>query len=93
MLLDGADPLFQPLDSLLDLPVRELDERAGFPELFIQIGSIVGVPPVEMHLEAFGNKLEFMPKPFGQNTGMSLRIGNVCPKCFGRRADDLLELN
>lgn len=93
MLLNGTDPLLQTLDSFLNLAVRKLDERAGFPELLIQIGPIIGMTPVEMHLEPFGNELELMPESFGQNTGVTLGIGNVGPKCFGSRADDLLDLN
>ena len=92
MLLDGANSLLQTLDSFLNLAVRKLDERAGFPELLIQIGSIIGMTPVEMHLEPFSNQLEFVSKSFGQNTGMSLGIGNFNSKSFSGSADDLLNL-
>ena len=92
MLLDGANSLFQTFDAFLNLAVGELDERAGFPELLIQIGSIVGMTPVKMHLEPFGNQLEFVSKSFGQNTGMSLGIGNFNSKGFSCSADDLLNL-
>jgi hypothetical protein len=54
MLLDGANSLFQTLDSFLNLTIRKLDERAGFPKLLVQIGSIIGMTPVEMHPESFG---------------------------------------
>jgi hypothetical protein len=100
MLLNATNPLFQTLDAFLNLAVRELNERSGFPELFIQIRSIIGMTPVEMHLEPFGHELEFMPEPFGQHTGMSLGIGNfsakgpgkICPKGFSSDADYLLNL-
>lgn len=92
MLLDGTDPLFQSLDSLLNLTIRELDERTGFSELFVQIGSIVGMTPVEMQLKSFGHELELMPESFGQNTGVPLRVGNIGPKCLGSSADYLLNL-
>lgn len=84
MLLDGADPLFQAFNSFLNLAIRELDKRAGFSELFIQIGSIISMTPVEMQLESFGHELEFMPESFGQDTGMPLGIGNFDPKGFSR---------
>ena len=92
MLLDAADPILQTLDAFLNLPVGELDERAGFPELLIQIGSIVGMTPVEMHLEPFGNQLEFVSKSFGQNTGVTFGIGNFNSNSFSCSADDLLNL-
>ena len=100
MLLNTTDPLFQTLDAFLNLAVRELNERSGFLKLFIQIRSIIGMTPVEMHLEPFGHELEFMPEPFGQHTGVSLGIGNfsakgpgqICPKGFSSGADNLLNL-
>jgi len=92
MLLDSVDPLLQTFDAFLNLPVGELDERAGFPELLIQIGSIVGMTPVEMHLEPFGNQLEFVSNSFGQNTGVTFGIGNFNSKGFSCSADDLLNL-
>ena len=63
MLLDSVDPLLQTFNAFLNLPVGELDERAGFPELLIQIGSIVCMTPVEMHLEPFGNQLSSCRSP------------------------------
>ena len=92
MLLDSVDPLLQTFDAFLNLPVGELDERAGFSELLVQMCSIVGVAPVEMHLEPFGNQLEFVSKSFGQKTGVTLGIGNFNSKGFSRSADDLLNL-
>ncbi len=100
MLLNAADPLFQSFDSILNLSVGELNERSGFLKLFIQIRSIIGMTPVEMHLEPFGYELELMPEPFGQHTGVSLGIGNfsakdpgkICPKGFSSSADNLLNL-
>ena len=92
MLLDGANSLFQTLDSFLNLTIRKLDERAGFPELLVQIGSIIGMTPVEMHLKSFGDELELMAESFGQNAGMSLDIGNLNSKSFSGSADDLLNL-
>jgi len=92
MLLDGANSLLQTFDTFLNLAVRKLDERAGFSELLVQIGSIVGMAPVEMHLEPFGNQLEFVSKSFGQNTGVTFGIGNFNSKGFSCSADDLLNL-
>jgi hypothetical protein len=92
MLLDSVDPLLQTFDAFLNLPVGELDERAGFPELLMQMGPIVGMKPVEMHLEPFGNQLEFVSKAFGQNTGVTFGIGNFNSKSFSCSADDLLNL-
>jgi hypothetical protein len=92
MLLDGANSLLQTPDSFLNLAVEELDERAGFPELLVQIRSIIGMTPVEMHLEPFGNQLEFVSKSFGQNTGVTFGIGNFNSKGFSCSTDDLLNL-
>ena len=100
MLLNATNPLFQTLDAFLDLALRELNERSGFPKLFTQIRSIIGMTPVEMHLEPFGHELKLMPDPFGQHTGVSLGIGNfrakdpgkICPKGFSSGADNLLNL-
>ena len=92
MLLDSVDPLLQTFDAFLNLPVGELDKRAGFPELLIQISPIVGMTPVEMHLEPFGNKLQFMSEALGQNTGVTFGIGNFNSKGFSCSADNLLNL-
>ncbi len=100
MLFNTTDPLFQTLHAFLNLAVRELNERSGFLKLFIQIRSIIGMTPVEMHLEPFGDQLHFMPQPFGQHTGVSLGIGNfsakgtgkICPKSFSSGTDNLLNL-
>ena len=90
MLLDGANSLFQPLDSLLNLAVRKLDERAGLPELFIQIASIIGMTPVEMHLKPLGNQLEFVSKSFSQDAGVPFGIDDFSPKDFSSSVDDML---
>jgi hypothetical protein len=92
VLLDGADPLLQAFDPFLNLAVGELDERAGFPELFLKIGSIIGMAPVKMHLEPFGNQLKFVPKPFSQDTGVPFGIDDFSPKGFSSGGDDLLNL-
>jgi len=92
MLLDSVDPLLQTFDSFLNLPVGELDEGAGFLELLVQIGSIIGMTPVEMHLKPLSDELEFMPESFGQNTGVPFGIGNFNSKGFSCSADDLLNL-
>ena len=92
MLLDSVDPLLQTFDAFLNLAVGKLDERAGFAELLVQMCSIVGMAPVEMHLESFGNQLEFVSKSFGQNTGVTFGIGNFNSKGFSCSADDLLNL-
>jgi hypothetical protein len=76
----------------LNLAIRKLDERAGFSELLVQIRSIIGMTPVEMHLEPFGDELELMPESLGQNTGVSLGIDNFSPKSFSSGADNLLNL-
>jgi hypothetical protein len=47
---------------------------------------------VEMHLEPFGSELKFMPESFCQNTGMPPSFGNVRPKQFGSRTNDLPNL-
>jgi hypothetical protein len=110
MLLDGAAPLFQPLDSFLYLTVGELDECTSFPELIIHMLTAIGMTPIEVHLESFRHKLKFMPESFSWDACVALRIGdirpkcfrrnvsvpldpgNVCPKGFGRSADNLLNL-
>jgi hypothetical protein len=93
VLLDGADPLLQAFDAFLNLAVGELDERAGFSELFLKIGSIIGMAPIEMHLKSFGNKLELMPESFCEDTSVTLAIGNFSPKGFGSSTDNLLNLH
>ena len=60
--------------------------------MLVQIRSIIGMTPVEMHLEPFGNQLEFVSKSFGQNTGVTFGIGNFNSKGFSGSADDLLSL-
>ena len=55
MSLDSMNPLLQTFDAFLNLAVRKLDERAGFSELLVQMCSIVGMTPVEVHLESFSN--------------------------------------
>lgn len=64
----------------------------GFPELLVQIRSIVGMTPIEMHLESSGDELELMPESFGQNTGVTLGVDYFAPKGFGSSVDDLLNL-
>jgi len=110
MLLYGAYPLFQPLDSFLYLTVGELDECTSFPELIIHMLTVIGMTPIEVHLEAFSHKLKFVPESFSKDTCVTFRIGDirpkrfrhnvsvpldpgdVCPKGFGRSADNLLNL-
>ena len=60
--------------------------------MLIQIGSIIGMAPVVMHLEPFSNELKFMPESFYQNTGMPLGVSNFNSKCFSGSVDDLLNL-
>jgi hypothetical protein len=48
--------------------------------------------PVEMHLEPFGNQLEFAPKSFSQDAGVPFGIDDFSPKGFSSGADDLLSL-
>lgn len=84
MSLDGADPLFEALDSFLNLAIGELNKRTGFPELFIQMGSILGMAPVEVHLKSFGNQLKFMPKSFGENASMPFGFDDFFLKGFSR---------
>ena len=92
MLFDGSNTLLQPLYPFLNLTVREVDECAGFSELFFKKGSIFGMTPVEMHLKSFGNKLEFMTKPFRQHTSMPFGIGEFSPNGVCRCSDELLDL-
>ncbi|WHZ29267.1 MAG: hypothetical protein OJF51_004069 [Nitrospira sp.] len=48
--------------------------------------------PVEMHLKSFGNKPEFVTKPFRQNTSVPLGVREFSPKSVGRYGDELLDL-
>jgi len=82
MLLYDTDTLFEPFHSFLQLTVGQLNECAGFSELIVQILSIIGMTPVEVHLEPFSHKLKFMPESFCQNTCVAFRIGDICPKRF-----------
>jgi hypothetical protein len=54
--------------------------------------SIVGMAPVEMHLEPFGDELEVMPESLGQNPSMTLGVDYFDPKSFGSNVDDLSNL-
>ena len=92
MLLDGAYPLFQPLNSFLYLAVGELNKRAGFPELIIHMLTIIGVPPIEVHLEAFRHKLKFMPESFSKDARVAFRISDIRPKRFRRNISVTLDL-
>lgn len=69
-----------------------MDERAYFSELLFKEGSIFGMTPVEMHLKSFGNKPEFVTKPFRQNTSVPLGVREFSPKSVGRYGDELLDL-
>lgn len=92
MLLDGADPLLQPLNSFLYLTVGELDERTGFPELIIHMLTVIGMTPIEVHLEAFRHKLKLMPESFSKNACVALRIGDIRPKRFRHNVSVPLDL-
>ena len=71
---------------------RKLAERAGFPELLVQIRSIIGMTPAEVHLEPFGEKLEFVSKPFSQDAGVPFGIDDFSLKGFCNSVDDLSNL-
>lgn len=92
MLFDGSDTLLQPLYTFLNLTVREVNECACFSELLFKVGSIFGMPPVEMHLKSFGNKLKFMTEPFRQNTSMPFGVREFSLKGIGRCSNELLDL-
>lgn len=50
------------------------------------------MPPVEMHLNPFSDKLKLMPEPFCQHPGMPFGIDDFSPKGFSSSAYDLLNL-
>ncbi len=74
VLLDRTDSLFRAFDTFLNLAVRDSDERAGFSELFIQMGSIISVAPLEMHLKSFRNNLKIVPEPFTAAIDPMIRV-------------------
>lgn len=92
MLFDGLNTLLQPLHTFLNLTIGEVNECTCFSELPFKEGSIFGMTPVEMHLKSFGNKLEFMPEPFRQNTGVPFGVRKFSSKGVGRCSDELLDL-
>lgn len=92
MLLDGANPLFEPFDPFLNLAVRKLDERTSFPELLVKMRSIICMTPIKMHLKSLGDELKFMPKSFSKDTRVSFAVNNLSPKGFSGSANDLLNL-
>jgi hypothetical protein len=92
VLLDGADSLFEPFDSILNLAVRKLDERTSFPELFVQMRSIICMTPIEVHLKSLSNELKFVPKSFSKDTRVSFAVSNLSPKGFSGSANNLLNL-
>jgi hypothetical protein len=63
-----------------------------FSELFFKEGSIIDVPPVEMHLKSFGHELKFMTEPFRQNAGVPFGVREFSTKGVGRCSDELLDL-
>ena len=64
--------------------------RSGFPELLVQMRSIVGMTPVEMHLKSFCYHLEFMLNSIGQNGGASFDRDDFSPKGLSSCTDNLL---
>jgi hypothetical protein len=48
--------------------------------LLFKKGSILGMTPVKMHLESFGNKLEFVTEPFRQNASVPFGVRELSPK-------------
>jgi hypothetical protein len=92
VLLDGTDSLFEPFDPFLNLALRKLDERTSFPELFVQMRSIICVTPIEVHLKSLGNELNFVPEFLSQDTRVSFAVSNLSPKGFSGSTNDLLNL-
>lgn len=92
MLFDGSNALFQPLDTFLDLTIGELNKCPCLSELFFKEGSILGMTAVEMHLKSFGNKLEFVTKPFRQNTSVPFGVRKFSSNGVGRCSDEPLDL-
>lgn len=90
MLLDAADPLLSAFDAFLDLAVKELDEGPCLSELLVQIHSIIGMTPVEMHLKSFSYNLEFMLNSIDQNGGAPFDRDDFSPKGLSSSTDNLL---
>ena len=80
MWLDGEHALFEPFNSFLYLTIRKLDEGARLSELFVKMGSFLGMAPAQMHLKPFGDQLKFMPEPFSEDASVAFSIGNISPK-------------
>jgi hypothetical protein len=49
------------------------------------------MPPVEMHLKSFGNKLEFVTEPFRQYTRVPVGVHDLSAEGVGRCSDELLD--
>jgi hypothetical protein len=90
--LDGTDPLFKTFNSILNLPVRQLDECTSFPELFIKMRSIICMTPMEVHLKSLSNELKFVSECFAKHTCVSFAVSNLCTKGFSGSANNLLNL-
>jgi hypothetical protein len=54
--------------------------------------TIIGVPPIEVHLEAFSHKLKFMPESFSKDARVAFRISDIRPKRFRRNISVTLDL-
>ena len=61
VLLDVQHPLFEPFNPFLHVTIRKLKEGARLSELFVQMGSFLGMMALEMHLKPFRNDLKLMP--------------------------------
>lgn len=92
MLFNGSNALFQALYPFLNLTIREVNESACFSELLFKEGSIFGMTPVEMHLKAFGDKLEFVTEPFRQHASVPFGVHEFPTEGVGRCSDELLDL-
>jgi hypothetical protein len=70
-----------------------LDERTSFPELIIHMLTVIGMTPIEVHLEAFRHKLKFMPESFSKDACVALHIGDIRPKRFRHNVSVPLDLS
>lgn len=82
VLLNGTNALFEPFNSFLYLTIRKLDEGARLSELFVKMGSFLGVVSTQMHLKPFGDQLKLMPEPFSEDASVTSSISNICSEPF-----------
>jgi len=81
--------VFQASHVLVELLVRQLDQRTGFAELIVRVRAFLGVPMFNVHLYAFDDKIQFMVEVLDEHTSVAL---NLSRRVLDSHRHDLLNL-